>query len=235
MSHPDPDHLRARKRAVDPDQADERKRARHHHHAEAAAAAAAADPDPVVPPADAEADEDDIPQPIRAGAVDWSKYMQDPDDPILDPSFCVECQHAKCKAISLEEGNQKWMAMEKLKESRFDMHPFSHVRERQRLYNEGVRHNLLDNDGVPLAEDPGPWPAQQIWEHDLYHVVNPTVLAYENARSVQTVLRAMADNIRTATRKNPERVFVDVKMAKEYIDAWKKAQPLFDKLPKRNA
>lgn len=214
----------------DPDHPRPSKRARREAAAAAddePAAAAAADPD-------AAAEEEDTPKPYRIGAVDWSLYKQNPNDPIQDKDFCLRCRYAACAAMAKADGNKKWADMDKYAaDHRAEVHPFTFCREIQRLYNEGVRYCLTDNDGIPLPAgfDPGPWPAQQIYEHDTVHVVNIEILERENARTAQEILRAMANNTLFVDRAG--HVTVDAKMAKEYFDSLKKVQPLYASVRKR--
>lgn len=189
------------------------------------AAAAAVDPD-------AAPEEEDAPKPFKINAVDWSQFEQDPDDPIINPSLCVHCYYAKCEAQAAETGNHRWEAMNKYEdENRNKVHPFIYARNVQKIYNEGVRHHLTDDDGEPLVDDPGPWPAQQIWEHRIYHVVDGQAALVENARGVQAIMRATLDcTMYIDSKKN---LSVDKAMGKLYSDLEKAARPLFEKLAAR--
>lgn len=236
MSHyqyPDPDRSQKRTRG-EASAAAATKRARRE-------AAPATPPDPDMQPIAAampadEEEEEDIPVPMKASAVDWSNFVQDPADPILDPTFCARCRYSTCVAAQVADGNQGWIDLLKYsKVNRNTEHPFSYGRAIQKLWNDSVRHNLTDDKGIPFPDgyDPGPWPAQQIWEHDILHVVDPDAMDLENARTGQQLLRALASNCRYIDRKG--NITIDAKNIKEWFDAQKKFKSFTDAVRKQHA
>lgn len=123
--------------------------------------------------------------------LNWADYVQDPNDPVTDPDFCLWCCFALC-ARQAKTGNKKWERLKKYHEENWGhVHPFKFARESQRIYNEKIRDNLTDGKGRKMR---GPaWPAQQIHEHPINHVFIARCAHTENAFIYQTALRRIRD------------------------------------------
>ncbi len=179
-------------------------------------------------------------------AVDWSEFEQDPEDPVLDASFCLRCRYSECTAQAAGTGNQEWKNLREYEQAnRYQVHKFVFVRGVQKIYDRGIRFHLTDDlgrrlttdTGEPIVQedgtvtrDPGPWPAQQIWEHQTKHAFDPEALMAENAIMAQDILRATADCI-ASYDDTLRRYTVDPKLQKLWSDLEKNtARPLLKEL-----
>lgn len=180
--------------------------------------------DPSTNPA-AAAEEQEIPPPVavKMKELDWSEYVQDPDDPITDADFCLWCDFAVC-ANDLKTGNKHWEQLIRYHNENWGrVHPFKFARDSQRIYNEHIRLYLTDNDKAHVV---GPaWPAQSIHEHPITHVFIARCAHIENAFVYQTALRRMRDNGLFMSDGT-----VNTKLLKLFFDTEKQARVLFEKI-----
>lgn len=153
--------------------------------------------------------------------LNWDEYIE--EEPITDPGFCLWCRFA-VMARNATKGNLKWGALKTYHEENHGrVHPFEFARESQRIYNECLRDHLTDEDGCPIR---GPaWPAKNIHEHAITHVVIAICNHRENAMVYQTALRRIRDN--GLFRSDGS---VCLKHFKAFTEAEKNARVLLDKV-----
>ena len=182
--------------------------------AEAAAAAAATAPEQEIPP----------PQVVPMKELNWDEYIQDPDDPIEDPNFCLWCNYAVC-ARQAQKGNLRWQRLKIYHEENWGrVHPFKFARESQRLYNKYIRDHLTDDKGRQILRGPA-WPAREIHEHPILHVFISRCAHTENATVYQNALRRIRDHGLFLSDGS-----VDAKLLKTYCETEKVARILYDKI-----
>lgn len=206
------------------------RRSDHHWHhqpvepAAAAASAAAPAPEPDaafsavgefngIDAADAAAaapeEEPDEPVIHRSRYVDFDKYQQDPDDPILQPNFCVFC-HVAMSTKQMEMNRLLQSLLDLQKHHRSYMAPLSFCRMQQDEYNENIRPHIVDKYGRRYKDARGApaMAAKQFWEHHISHIYSPAVFHEELAREVSGNLLLMLQNgSKLKTRKRG--VYVD--------------------------
>lgn len=132
-----------------------------------------------------------VPEPRDA---EMAPFIQDPNDPITDASFCM-WDYAQSKGQALENGNFKCIAMMHAENyGKVDKHTF--VRMMQKVYNEKARPFLMaegpDGDQV---RTPGPaWPAENILNYCQRGIVITATVHEETALTLVHVVKDLTDN-----------------------------------------
>lgn len=184
------------------------------------AAAMARPPDP---------DEEEVEPPavvVPMVEIDWSNYVE--REPIEESKakFCFWCVIAQstqqyrdskhiAKLVRFWEENKAYMA------------PFEFCRKMQKLYNTLARPRMVNSKNERFTGPP--WPAKQMWEHDLLHMLRPTGQREMVARTLGYVLHNMTQNglFKKDSKGNMQ---YDSRVLKDYRDTWKELRSLLDKL-----
>lgn len=177
--------------------------------------------------------DDPGPQPVPRQSVNWDLYVQDVDDPITQPDFCLWSIIAQSK--QQYKTNQRFAMLTRMhKENYGRMQPFAFVRMMQNFYNKEIRFNIrlpsIDDPTIFIKwANPPPWPARRIWNYVLTDVVLPSAVREDVARTMQQVLRTLADS-QMFLRDSTGRQSIDLKVLDAYNKTWDKSRALFDKL-----
>lgn len=168
---------------------------------------------------------EEVPPPhfVPISSINWDDFVQSSKDPITDPDFCLWCRYAQCAQELGDKGNKGFERLVTYNRENWGrVHPFEFARESQKIYNEFLRKNLTDGKNRHVH---GPaWPARNIYEHPVEHVLHAKCVHLENAYTIRKIMRAVADQILMSDKST------NAKNIKIYLEAEKQARTLFDKV-----
>jgi hypothetical protein len=193
--------------------------------AEAEAAAAAGAAAALEPVPEEEADEPEV---FRSRHVDFDQYEQDPDDPILQPKFCVYC-HVAMSSKQREMNPLLDSLLDLQRHHRSYMDPLAFCRMSQNEYNENIRPHIVDKYGRRYKNGAPAMHARHFWEHHIHHMFSPNVFHAEMAREVSSNILIMLQNgCKMKTKKRG--VYVDDDKFWNVARIYDKFKPLLAKV-----